>query len=74
MDVSTGYPALFRGYIQRSAQAALAKAGMQVNEVTPAETARMRAKVKPVWDEFSKEVGMDLYREVNAEVDRIRKQ
>jgi len=58
----------------RSAQAALAKAGMQVNEVTPAETARMREKVKPVWDEFSKEVGMDLYKEVAAEVDKIRKQ
>ena len=57
----------------RSAQAALAKAGMQVNEVTPAETARMRAKVKPVWDEFSKEVGMDLTREVTGEVAKIRK-
>lgn len=57
----------------RSAQAALAAAGMQVNEVAPAEAARMRAKVKPVWDEFSKEVGPGLFNEISAELDRLRK-
>jgi len=57
----------------RSAQAALAAGGMQVNEVAPAEVARMRDKVRPVWDEFSKEVGPELFREVSAEIERVRK-
>ncbi|MDE2613071.1 MAG: TRAP transporter substrate-binding protein [Burkholderiales bacterium] len=57
----------------RSAQAALAAGGMQVNEVTPAEVARMRDRVKPVWDEFSKEVGPELFRDVSAEIERVRK-
>lgn len=57
----------------RSAQAALAAKGMQVNEVAPAEVARMRDKVKPVWDEFSKEVGAGLFTEVTAELEKLRK-
>ncbi len=56
----------------RSAQAALAAGGMQVNEVTAAETARMRDKVKPVWDQFGKEVGVALFSEVLAEVEKVR--
>lgn len=57
----------------RSAQAALAAAGMQVNEVAPAEAVRMRDKVKPVWDEFSKEVGPGLFNEVSSELEKLRK-
>lgn len=57
----------------RSAQAALAAAGMQVNEVAPAEVVRMREKVKPVWDEFSKEVGPGLFNEVSSELAKLRK-
>ncbi|MFO1299150.1 MAG: TRAP transporter substrate-binding protein [Burkholderiaceae bacterium] len=57
----------------RSAQAALAAAGMQVNEVAPAEVVRMREKVKPVWGEFSKEVGPGLFDEVSSELEKLRK-
>lgn len=52
-----------------SAQAAMAAKGMQVNDVTPAERARMRDKVKPVWDMFSKEVGQDMFAEVTRQLD-----
>src|SRR5690606_6003056 len=57
----------------RSAQAALAAAGMQVNEVAPAEVMRMREKVRPGWDEFSKEVGPGLFNEVSSELAKLRK-
>jgi tripartite ATP-independent transporter DctP family solute receptor len=52
-----------------SAQTQMAAKGMQVNDVTPAERARMRDKVKPVWDMFSKEVGQDIYTEVTKQLD-----
>jgi tripartite ATP-independent transporter DctP family solute receptor len=52
-----------------SAQTQMAAKGMQVNDVTPAERARMREKVKPVWDMFSKEVGQDIYTEVTKQLD-----
>ena len=58
----------------QSAQAKLAAGGMQVNDIAPAEVLRMRERVQPVWNQFSKEVGMDLFREVTGEVDKIRKQ
>jgi tripartite ATP-independent transporter DctP family solute receptor len=45
---------------------------MQVNEVTPAELARLRQKVQPVVDKFSKEVGEPLMVQVNAELARLR--
>ena len=45
---------------------------MQVNEVTPAELARLREKVKPVVDKFSREVGAPLMDEVNGELARMR--
>lgn len=57
----------------RSAQARLAAAGMQVNEVAPAEIARMRAAVKPVWESFAKDVGTGLFNEVDTELNRLRK-
>lgn len=57
----------------RSAQADLAAKGMQVNEVAPAEMARFRDKVRPVWDMFAKEVGPETTKEVFAEIDKLRK-
>ncbi len=45
---------------------------MQVNEVTPAEMDRLRAKVKPVVDKFTREVGEPLVQQVNAELGRMR--
>lgn len=52
----------------KSAQAAMAAKGMIVNEVAPAEQARMREAVQPVWKMFAADVGPDLYKEVMVEV------
>ncbi len=49
-----------------SAQKMMAERGMQVNEVTDAERARMRARVQPVWDMFTPDVGADLVKQVEA--------
>lgn len=43
-----------------SAQQAMASKGMQVNDVAPAERARMREAVKPVWNTFSKDISKDI--------------
>jgi tripartite ATP-independent transporter DctP family solute receptor len=45
---------------------------MQVNEVSAAEVARLRQKVQPVVDKFSKEVGEPVMQQVNAELARLR--
>lgn len=45
---------------------------MQVNEVSPAETERLRQKVQPVVARFSREVGDDLMQQVNTELARLR--
>ncbi|MNY51779.1 2,3-diketo-L-gulonate-binding periplasmic protein YiaO precursor [compost metagenome] len=48
------------------------KKTMQVNEVSPAEVARLRQKVQPVVDKFSKEVGEPVMQQVTAELSRLR--
>lgn len=45
---------------------------MQVNDVAPAELARLRQKVQPVVDKFAREVGEPLMTQVNAELARMR--
>ncbi|KQP18400.1 TRAP transporter substrate-binding protein [Pseudorhodoferax sp. Leaf267] len=45
---------------------------MQVNEVSAAETARLRQKVQPINDKFAREVGEPLVQQVNAELARLR--
>jgi len=50
----------------------LKKAGMQVNEVSPQEIARIREKIKPVVDKYAKEAGEPLMAEVNAEIAKKR--
>lgn len=52
----------------KSAQAQMAAKGLAVNEVSPAERARMREKMQPVWKMFASDVGNDLYAEVMAQV------
>jgi TRAP-type C4-dicarboxylate transport system substrate-binding protein len=51
---------------------ALKKGGAEINPVAPAEIQKMREKVKPVIDKFSKEVGEGLVKEVYAEIDKVR--
>ena len=48
------------------------KKTMQVNEVSAAEMNRLREKVKPVVDKFSKEVGESVYKQVSDELARLR--
>jgi tripartite ATP-independent transporter DctP family solute receptor len=45
---------------------------MQVNDISPAETERLRQKVQPVVAKFSHEIGDDLMQQVNAELARLR--
>jgi TRAP-type transport system periplasmic protein len=50
----------------------LRKAGMQVNELTPAELARIKEKIKPVVDKFAREAGEAVFAEVTAEIAKKR--
>ncbi|MFC5496439.1 TRAP transporter substrate-binding protein [Caenimonas terrae] len=45
---------------------------MQVNQVSPAEMQRLRQKVQPVVDKYTREVGEPVVREVNAELAKLR--
>lgn len=52
----------------KAAEAAMAGKGLKVNEVTPAERARMREAVKPVWNEFSNQINPWIYQETMRQV------
>lgn len=52
---------------------ALKKAGMQSNEIAPAEMARIREKVQPVVAKFGAAAGEAFYGEVQAELAKLRK-
>jgi tripartite ATP-independent transporter DctP family solute receptor len=55
------------------ARQAVIKAGMQINEVSPQEIERMRAKVKPVIDKYTAQVGEPLVKEFYSELEKARK-
>ncbi len=58
---------------EKNAQALeMLKKTMQITELPPAEIEKMRVKVKPVIDKYSKVVGEDLVKEVNAELAKVR--
>ena len=57
---------------EASAIEALKKGGMQVNELAPAEIARLRDKVKPVIDKHSASVGAAVVAELNGEIAKAR--
>ncbi|PQA76453.1 TRAP transporter substrate-binding protein [Rhodoferax sp. TS-BS-61-7] len=46
--------------------------GMQVNELSPAESARMRDKLTRVYAQIGADIGMDLWNEAQAELVKIR--
>lgn len=52
---------------------ALKKAGMQVTELSPAETAKLREKMKPVIAKYSSGVGESTVNELTAELAKLRK-
>ena len=47
-------------------------AGLKINEVSPAEIERMREKVRPAADKFSKDAGEAVVQELRAEVAKAR--
>lgn len=51
---------------------ALAKHGMQINEVAPAEIERMREVVRPTVEKLVAEYGPELMAEMNAEIAKVR--
>jgi tripartite ATP-independent transporter DctP family solute receptor len=50
----------------------LARAGMQINEVSAAERSRMRTHLQPVIDKYTAQLGEPLVKQFHAEIDRIR--
>jgi tripartite ATP-independent transporter DctP family solute receptor len=45
---------------------------LQVDTIPPAEMAKIRAKVKPVVDKYTADVGPDLVKQLYAEIDKAR--
>lgn len=54
------------------AMANLKAKGMQVNELSAAESTRMRNKLDTIYSQIGTEVGMDLWNEAQAELVKIR--
>jgi tripartite ATP-independent transporter DctP family solute receptor len=52
----------------KSAEVAMASKGLLINDITAAERQRMRVQVKPVWDMFTQDVGVDLVTEVTGQL------
>lgn len=55
------------------AQETMAAKGLAINDVAPAEFGRMRAKVQPVYDRFSQDIGAELMQLTTTELARLRK-
>lgn len=51
----------------------LKKVGMQINEIPATELARMRAKVQPVVDKYSAQIGGTLVKDLFGEIEKARK-
>ena len=49
------------------------KKTMEVSELPPAEISKIREKLKPVIDKYSANVGPELVKELQAELEKIRK-
>jgi tripartite ATP-independent transporter DctP family solute receptor len=52
----------------KGAETSMAAKGLLVNDISAPERARMRDKVKPVWEMFTKDVGADLVAEVTGQL------
>jgi TRAP-type transport system periplasmic protein len=50
----------------------LKQKGMEVNELAPAEVAKLKEKAKPVIAKFSKDIGEPFVAEVYAEIEKVR--
>lgn len=58
--------------MERKAIDKVRQKGVVVTEVSDAERARMRAKVKPVADKYTREIGDDVVRAFHAEIEKVR--
>ncbi|WP_447918966.1 TRAP transporter substrate-binding protein [Achromobacter aegrifaciens] len=56
----------------QKAMTTLEKAGMKINTVSPEEVARMRQKVQPVVDKYTQELGPELVKQLNDEIQKAR--
>ena len=52
----------------------LRQKGMQINDVTLDQMAKMREKVRPVVEKYTKSIGEELVAELNAEIAKVRAQ
>lgn len=52
--------------------AALVASGVAFNEVPPQELAKMREKVKPVIDKYTKELGEDLFKQTYVAIEKAK--
>ncbi|MGG5819462.1 TRAP transporter substrate-binding protein [Falsiroseomonas sp. HW251] len=50
----------------------LRRAGMQVNELSPAEQTRMREQARVVWNRHADQIGRDVVDRMIAELDKLR--
>ncbi|MNV97047.1 hypothetical protein D3C71_1921220 [compost metagenome] len=50
----------------------LEQAGMKINTISPEEVARMRQKVQPVVDKYTQELGPELIKQLNDEIQKAR--
>ena len=48
------------------------EAGVKVNEIAPAELAKIQEKVKPVVTKFAPQIGEDFIKGFYAEIDKVR--
>ena len=48
------------------------QAGVKVNEIAPAELAKIQEKVKPVVDKFAPQIGEEFIKGFYAEIDKVR--
>jgi TRAP-type C4-dicarboxylate transport system substrate-binding protein len=49
------------------------KKRMEVNEVPAAEIAKIRAKLRPVIEKYSAQVGPDFVKQLYSEIDKVRR-
>ncbi|HEY9269681.1 TRAP transporter substrate-binding protein [Achromobacter sp.] len=56
----------------QKAMTTLEQAGMKINTVSPEEVARMRQKVQPVVDKYTQELGPELVKQLNDEIQKAR--
>jgi hypothetical protein len=73
-EVGNHAPVPAQGPRDQSAQlpADLESKRVVFNEVDPAEVARVREKLRPVIGKYTKQVGEDLVKQADAEIEKIR--